>query len=579
MTRTGPSAEAQGYLESLMHAGQDAMKQFDHALVSAAGVGTKESLSSSGHFFPFALIADLQREYVKQLWRVWNGAFLRNFAGGAHSDVAAARGDKRFKDEVWQEMPYYDLLKQSYLLGSRQLHEFVDRAQVDDKTKLQLRFYARQFIDAMSPSNFPATNPEVIRKAIETRSVSLTDGMQNLIDDLQKGRITRVDETAFEVGRNLAITPGSVVFENELIQLIQYAPQTREVEKTPLLIVPPCINKFYLLDLGAGNSLVEYAVAQGHQVFLISWRSAVPEIGHLTWDDYLEKGPLKAVDVVLDITGAERTNALGFCVGGTILSCAAAVMAARQDRRLATITLLTTMLDFSDTGEIGLLIDDASVTLREATIGKGGILPGKELAFTFGTLRANDLIWRYVVDSYLKGATPDAFDLLYWDSDSVSLPGPMYCWYTRNTYLENNVKEPGKTTQCGVPVDLSKIDVPVYLLASREDHIVPWKSAFRSKDLVGGEARFVLAASGHVAGVINPPARNKRSHWINDDLESDPQTWFEAAEERPGSWWPDWDAWMRRHSNGMIPAPVQQGNARFSPIEPAPGRYVKEKSN
>ena len=579
MTSSGPSGDAQGYLESLMRAGQDAMKQFDDALVSVAGVGTKDHRTSSGQFFPFTLFADLQREYFTQLWRFWNSVFLQNFAGGAHSDVALARGDKRFKDEVWQEMPYYDLLKQSYLLGSRQLHEFVDNAQVDDKTRLQLRFYARQFIDAISPSNFPATNPEVIRKAIETRSVSLTDGMQNLIDDLQKGRITRVDESAFEVGRNLAITPGSVVFENELIQLIQYAPQTGEVEKTPLLIVPPCINKFYLLDLGAGNSLVEYAVAQGHQVFLISWRSAVPEIGHLTWDDYLEKGPLKAVDIVLDITGAERTNALGFCVGGTILSCAAAVMAARQERKLATITLLTTMLDFSDTGEIGLLIDDASVALREATIGRGGILPGKELAFTFGTLRANDLIWRYVVDSYLKGATPDAFDLLYWDSDSVSLPGPMYCWYTRNTYLENNIKEPGKTTQCGVPVDLSKIDVPVYLLASREDHIVPWKSAFRSKDLIGGEPRFVLAASGHVAGVINPPARNKRSHWINDNLESDPQTWFEAAEERPGSWWPDWDSWMKSHSSGMVPASDRPGNMQYSPIEAAPGRYVKEKSN
>jgi polyhydroxyalkanoate synthase subunit PhaC len=476
-------------------------------------------------------------------------------------------------------MPYYDLLKQSYLLGSRQLHEFVDRAQVDDKTKLQLRFYARQFIDAMSPSNFPATNPEVIRKAIETRSASLTDGMKNLIDDLQKGRITRVDESAFEVGRNLATTPGSVVFENELIQLIQYAPQTGEVEKTPLLIVPPCINKYYLLDLGRGNSLVEYAVAQGHQVFLISWRSAVPAIGHLTWDDYLEMGPLKAVDVVLDITGAKRTQALGFCVGGTILSCAAAVLAARRQEKLATITLLTTMLDFSDTGEIGLLIDEASVALREATIGEGGILPGKELAFTFGTLRANDLIWRYVVDSYLKGAAPDAFDLLYWDSDSVSLPGPMYCWYTRNTYLENNIKDPGKTTQCGVPVDLSKIDLPIYLLASREDHIVPWKSAFRSKDLVRGEARFVLAASGHVAGVINPPARNKRSHWLNDDLESDPQGWFDAAEERPGSWWPDWNVWLKRYSEGVIPAPDKPGNAKYSPIEPAPGRYVKEKSN
>ena len=579
MTNIPPSADAQGYLESLMHAGQDAMKRFDDALVSAAGVGTKESLSSGRQLFPLAFIADLQREYFKQLWRFWNTAFLQTFAGGAHSDVAQARGDKRFKDEVWQEMPYYDLLKQSYLLGSRQLHEFVDRAQVDDKTKLQLRFYARQFIDAMSPSNFPATNPEVIRKAIETRSASLTDGMQNLIDDLQKGRITRVDESAFEVGRNLATTPGSVVFENELIQLIQYAPQTSEVEKTPLLMVPPCINKYYLLDLGTGNSLVEYAVAQGHQVFLISWRSAVPETGHLTWDNYLEMGPLRAIDVVLDITGAEQTHALGFCVGGTILSCAAAVLAARQQDKLATVTLLTTMLDFSDTGEIGLLIDKASVASREAAIGKGGILPGKELAFTFGTLRANDLIWRYVVDNYLKGATPDAFDLLFWDSDSVSLPGPMYCWYTRNTYLENNIKDPGKTTQCGVPVDLSKINLPIYLLASREDHIVPWKSAFRSKDLIGGDARFVLAASGHVAGVINPPARNKRSHWLNDDVEGDPESWFAQAEEKPGSWWPDWDVWMRHHSNGTIPAPTQQGNAQYHPIEPAPGRYVKLKSN
>ena len=578
MTNTSPPPDAQGYLENLMRAGQDAMKQFDDALASVVGVGGKDANPPGQVVSPFGFIADLQREYFKQLWRFWNTTFLQAISGGTHSN-ALAEFDKRFKDDAWNEQPYYELLKQSYLLGSRQLHEFVDRAQVDDRTKLQLRFYARQYIDAMSPSNFPATNPEVIRRAIETRSASLTDGMKNLIEDLQKGRITRVDESAFEVGRNLAITPGTVVFENELIQLIQYAPQTGEVEKTPLLFVPPCINKYYLLDLGAGNSLVEYAVAQGQQVFLISWRSAVPETGHLTWDDYLEKGPLRAIDVILDITGAERTHALGFCVGGTIMSCAAAVLAARQQDKLATVTLLTTMLDFSDTGEIGLLIDKASVASREAAIGKGGILPGKELAFTFGTLRANDLIWRYVVDNYLKGATPDAFDLLFWDSDSVSLPGPMYCWYTRNTYLENNVKDPGKTTQCGVPVDLSKIDVPVYLLASREDHIVPWKSAFRSKDLIGGAARFVLAASGHVAGVINPPARNKRSHWINDDVEGDPESWFAQAEEKPGSWWPDWDVWMRHHSNGTILAPTQQGNAQYRPIEPAPGRYVKLKSN
>jgi len=579
MTNTPPSADASRYLESLMRAGQDAMKQFDDALASAAGVRGKEANLPDQFFPPSGLIADLQREYFRQLWRFWNTTFLQVISGGTNSNAALAKGDKRFKDDAWSEQPYYELLKQSYLLGSRQLHEFVDRAQVDDRTKLQLRFYARQFIDAMSPANFPATNPEVIRKAIETRSASLTDGMKNLIDDLQKGRITRVDESAFEVGRNLAITPGSVVFENELIQLIQYAPQTGEVEKTPLLIVPPCINKYYLLDLGAGNSLVEYAVAQGHQVFLISWRSAVPETGHLTWDDYLEMGPLRAVDVVLDITGAERTHALGFCVGGTILSCAAAVLAARQQDKLATVTLLTTMLDFSDTGEIGLLIDKTSVALREAAIGKGGILPGKELAFTFGTLRANDLIWHYVVDNYLKGATPDAFNLLFWDSDSVSLPGPMYCWYTRNTYLENNIKDPGKTRQCGVPVDLSKITAPVYLLASREDHIVPWKAAYLTKDLIGGDARFVLAASGHVAGVINPPARNKRSHWLNDELVSDPQRWLEAAQEKPGSWWPDWDAWMKHHSSGTIPAPTELGNAQYHPIEPAPGRYVKLKSN
>ena len=579
MSNLPPSADAQGYLENLMRVGQDAMKQFDSALFSTMGVRDKASPSSSNPLFSLTLFADLQREYFKHLWQFWNAVFLKSFDGGAHSGIALAQGDKRFKDESWREQPYYDLLKQSYLLGSRQLHEFVDRAQVDDKTKLQLRFYARQFIDAMSPSNFPATNPEVIRKAIETRSASLTDGMKNLIDDLQKGRITRVDESAFEVGRNLATTPGMVVFENELIQLIQYIPQTTEVEKTPLLLVPPCINKYYLLDLGQGNSLVEYAVAQGHQVFLISWRSAVAETGHLTWDDYLEMGPLKAVDVVLDITGAERTHALGFCVGGTILSCAAGVLAARQHDKLATITLLTTMLDFSDTGEIGLLIDAGSVALREATIGKGGILPGKELAFTFGTLRANDLIWRYVVDSYLKGATPDAFDLLFWDSDSVSLPGPMYCWYTRNTYLENNIKVPGKTTQCGVPIDLSKVKQPLYLLASREDHIVPWKTAYGSKDLIGKDVRFVLAASGHVAGVINPPARNKRSHWLNDDLAADPHNWLENAKETLGSWWPDWDAWMKRHSNGKISAPNLMGNSQYFPIEPAPGRYVKEKSN
>jgi polyhydroxyalkanoate synthase len=569
---TGPS----DYLESLMQAGQFAAKQFEDALSAAAGVAGPPP--TEGIMPSFAEAANLQQQYWFPMLDFWRGFFSDTPASNG-SSTKAARGDRRFKDDVWSQSPYYDLLKQSYLTGSKQLAEFVDQAQVDDRSKLQLRFYARQFIDAMSPSNFPATNPEVIRAAIQSRSASLSAGMKNLIEDIQKGRITRVDESAFELGRNLATTPGTVVFENELIQLIQYTPQTAEVEKTPLLIVPPCINKYYLLDLGAGNSFVEYAVAQGHQVFLISWRSAVTETQYLKWDDYLNLGPLKAIDVVREITGVDRIHALGFCVGGTILSCAAGVLAARGEDKLTTMTLLTTMIDFSDTGEIGLLIDAPSVALREATIGAGGILPGKELAFTFGTLRANDLIWRYVVDSYMKGAPPDSFDLLYWDSDSVSLPGPMYCWYTRNTYLENRIKQPGATTQCGVPVDLSKAKAPVYILASREDHIVPWQSAYRSKGLIGSAPRFVLAASGHVAGVINPPAKKKRSYWTNDNLGGDAPDWLAKADEKPGSWWPDWDGWMKRHSSGKVAAPKQPGNATYKAVEAAPGRYVKQKSN
>jgi polyhydroxyalkanoate synthase subunit PhaC len=561
------------YFESLMRAGQQSMKQFDDALVSAIGVEDKPAPRDDTS--PLSVAANLQRQYWSQIADFWKGILFNGSATGARP----SRRDRRFQDEAWHHSPYYKLIKQCYLMTSRQLAELVDQAQVDEKSKLQLRFYARQFIDAMSPSNFPATNPDVIRTAIRTRSASLAAGMQNLIEDLQKGRITRVDESAFEVGRNLAVTPGSVVFENELIQLIQYTPQTAEVEKTPLLIVPPCINKYYLLDLDAGNSFVEYAVARGYRVFLISWRSAVPEIQHLTWDDYLNLGPLKSIDVVRDITHADQVHTLGFCVGGTILSCAAAILAARGENKLATITLLTAMVDFADTGEIGLLVDQNYVAQREATIGRGGILPGKELAFAFGTLRANDLIWRYVVDSYLKGATPDAFDLLYWDSDSVSLPGPMYCWYTRNAYLENRIEDPGATTQCGERIDLSKVNVPIYLLASREDHIVPWQSAYRSKDLMGRDPRFVLAASGHVAGVINPPARNKRSHWVNDDLNRDATNWLEKAEEKPGSWWPDWDSWMKSHSSGTVHAPTELGNASFHVIEPAPGRYVRQKSN
>jgi polyhydroxyalkanoate synthase len=560
------------HLEGLMQAGQDMVRQFERALAPAEGA--KPGL---GWPMPveFTRAAELQMRYLEQMGALWRTAML----GGEAPVAQPAKGDNRFRDKAWQSEPYYDTIKQSYLIGSKFLHDLVEEAQVDDRTKMQLRFYAKQYTDAISPSNFPATNPEVIRTAIETRAESLTSGMQNLIEDLQKGRITMTDEAAFEIGRNIVVTPGSVIFENELIQVIQYAPTTETVEKRPLLLVPPCINKFYVLDLTPDNSFVRWAVEQGHRVFLISWRNADAEIERFTWDDYLERGVIKALDVVCDATGERSVNMLGFCVGGTLLGCTAAVLAGRGDDRIASVTLLTTMLDFSDTGEIGIMVDETYVATREAAIGQGGLLPGKELAFVFSTLRANDLIWNYVVNNYLKGATPDAFDLLYWNSDAVNLPGPMYCWYTRNCYLENALKVRGKTVQAGVPVDLSKIKAPLYVLAAREDHIVPWRTAYATSALVGGGVRYVLAASGHIAGVINPPARGKRSHWINDEIEADPEEWLKGATEHPGSWWPDWDLWLKSHSAGTIDAPKELGGGGHVPIEPAPGRYVRVRTD
>jgi polyhydroxyalkanoate synthase len=591
MAETQIPTDGLNYLQSLMQSGQELMQQFEHALAAqtAANEAAMKQAAAAASLQPNALFpsfgsgaesltkfAEMQRRYAEEMANLWNANFLQPIMGEP-KPVAGPAKDKRFRDEAWEEQPFFNLLKQSYLANAKFLRDFVDQAEVDERTKMQLRFYARQYADAMSPANFPATNPEVIKKAIETRSESIAAGMRNLMEDIQKGRITRVDESAFEVGRDLAVTPGAVVYENELIQLIQYTPITGTIERMPLLMVPPCINKFYILDLQPGNSLVEWAVAQGHRVFLISWRSANPELSHVTWDDYLEKGIFKAMEVVREITGEPKLHMLGFCVGGTLLGSAAGVLAARGDTRINSLTFLTTMLDFRETGDIGLLIDENYVAAREALIGRGGILPGKELAFTFGTLRANDLIWPYVVNNYLKGESHDTFDLLYWDSDSVNLPGPMYCWYTRNMYLENKLKEPGGTVQCGTPVDLSKITAPAFVLASKEDHIVPWKSAYQTTRLLGGDVRFVLGASGHVAGVINPPAKKKRSHWKNEgSLEA--EAWFESAEEYPGSWWPDWDSWLKKRGSGTIPAP-KAGSRKYPPIEPAPGRYVREKSN
>src|SRR4051794_8549680 len=445
MPQSAPQPDPQQYLQSLMQAGQEVVQQFERALSGAAVTRPPDPRGAAPPPRAIGALSDPQRRYLEQMGQLWS-SFLPGLSGDERKPVVAPpKGDNRFRDEAWQKEPYYDAVKQSYLIGAKFLHDFVEQANVDEKMKMQLRFYARQFTDAISPSNFPMTNPEVIRTAIDTRCESLTEGMKNLMEDIQKGRISMTDESAFEVGENIAITPGEVIYENELIQLIQYKPTTEQVEKRPLLLVPPCINKYYVLDLTPANSFVRYALEQGHPVFLISWRSADESIAHLTWDDYIEKGIVQAVEVVTDVAKAKDVNILGFCVGGTLLGCAAAVMAARGDDRLASVTLLTTMLDFADTGEIGIMVDENYVRTREATIGQGGILPGRELAFVFSTLRANDLIWSFVVNNYLKGATPDAFDLLHWNSDSVNLPGPMYCWYIRHAYLENAIKDPGRT--------------------------------------------------------------------------------------------------------------------------------------
>jgi polyhydroxyalkanoate synthase subunit PhaC len=523
--------------------------------------------------------------YLAEHNKLWQGMLQQHrnpsdpSANPAPYRVQPEPGDRRFSSAAWRESPVYDYMQQAYLINARFVKELVEVIPAEDlKAKDRLRFLARQYADAMAPTNFAATNPEFIQTALATQGKSITDGISNLVADMEKGRISMTDDSAFEVGRNIANSAGSVVFESELFQLIQYAPLTDKVGERPLLIVPPCINKFYILDLQPENSFVRYAVEQGNTVFLVSWRNPKAEQGHHTWDDYIEKAVIAAIRVVQEISGQSTINTLGFCVGGTVLASALGVLAARGEHPAESMTLLTTMLDFHDTGEIGLFIDEASVQARETSIGSGGLLTGRELSTTFSSLRANDLVWNYVASNYLKGQKPAAFDLLYWNSDSTNLPGPFAAWYMRNMYLDNALKDPGRLSMCGVRVDLSKLQMPAYLLATREDHIVPWQSAYRSTQVLGGDCRFVLGASGHIAGVINPASKNKRSHWLGGTQSKDAEGWFESAEERQGSWWKDWSTWLAEHHGKAVPAPKTAGSKQFVPIEPAPGRYVKEKA-
>ncbi len=558
----------------------------DAAQAFGANVG-EVFKAMSGLSLPLPALTQVQAEYLQQATELWNQSLQRLQAPPAANGEKrnGTIGDRRFAGEAWVENPGAAYTAQMYLLNARTLLQLAEQVEGDPKTRQRIRFAVQQWIEAASPANYLALNPEAQRKALETKGESIAQGMRHLLKDIQQGHVSQTDETLFEVGRNVATTEGSVVFENELFQLIEYKPLTDKVHATPMLFVPPCINKFYILDLQPENSLIRYTVEQGHRLFVISWRNADESMSHITWDDYIEEGAIRAMRVVQEITGSEAMNTLGFCIGGTILATALAVLAARGEKPAQSITLLTSFLDFSETGVLDLFIDEASVQMREVTIGaasptEGGLLKGNELASTFSFLRPNDLVWNYVVGNYLKGETPPPFDLLYWNSDSTNLPGPMFCWYLRHTYLENNLVQPGKVTVCGEKLDLSLIDAPAYIYASKEDHIVPWDGAYRNTQVLRGKKRFVLGASGHIAGVINPPAKKKRSHWIGNGatLPKQAAAWFDKAGEHQGSWWPDWAAWLKGHAGKLVAAPKSPGNRKYKPVEPAPGRYVKQKA-
>jgi polyhydroxyalkanoate synthase len=573
------SSKQQGEsLQAMMQAGQAMMQGFFESLVKQQ-VAMQNSTGMAAPDIPMPdkeTLGRLQKEFATNHAALWTSMLSRKPGESAEPVISAEAGDKRFSSPEWTNNPMSDYLRQAYLINSSFLRQVTDNVPLpDERAKARLQFLTRQYIDALAPSNFAATNPEFIRAALDSEGESITRGIQNMLADFDKGRVSMTDETVFEVGRELAITPGAVIFENDLMQLIQYAPLTEKVAQTPFLIVPPCINKYYILDLQAENSFVRYVVEQGHTVFLLSWKNATEEDANKTWDDYVERGPLTALEIVREVTKVKKPNVLGFCVGGTILTTALAVARARGEDPVASVTYLTTLLDFSDTGEIGCLIDEASVQTRENTIGKGGLLKGQELANVFSFLRANDLVWQYVVGNYLKGGTPKAFDLLHWNSDATNLPGPFLAWYLRNMYLENNLRVPGRLTVAGQKIVLGKIDAPAYFFAAREDHIVPWTTSYLGRALLGGETTFVLGASGHIAGTINPVTKNRRSYWTNPADVASPDDWLAGAQEHPGSWWAHWIEWLNGFAGRQVAARGRLGNAQYEPIEPAPGRYVK----
>ena len=547
------------------------------ALANFQGVGATASPDTSHPALHFSTekLESLRESYLKDA----TALMAENWISGKME-----LQDKRFSSAAWAENPLAAFSAAVYLLNTRTMLGLADAVDSDPKTRNRVRFAVEQCMAAAAPSNFLAFNADAQKKAIDTQGESIAMGIKNLLHDVKQGHVSMTDESLFTVGKNVATTEGAVVFENDYFQLLEYKPLSAKVFEKPFLLVPPCINKYYILDLQPENSLVRYAVAQGHRTFVVSWRNPDSSLATKSWDNYIEEAVIKAIHVTRDIAGKpaqeESINALGFCVGGTMLTTALAVLAARGEKPVHSVTLLTTLIDFTDSGILDVFIDEAFVKFREQEMGKGGLMKGKDLASTFSFLRPNDLVWNYVVGNYLKGETPPPFDLLYWNSDATNLPGPYYAWYLRNTYLENNLIKPGVATVCGEKIDLRSLDMPFYLYGSREDHIVPIEGAYASSQVLPGKKRFVMGASGHIAGVINPPVKNKRSHWIRSDAKL-PKThaeWLKGAKEHPGSWWTDWALWLKSHAGKQVAAPKSYGRAKYKALMPAPGNYVLAKA-
>ena len=520
--------------------------------------------------------AELWHSYM-DLWQYTT----RRWMGEEVNPIASpSAGDKRFKDQEWEDNAVFDYIKQSYLLTARWMQDTVHKVDgIDTKQRQKIDFYTRQFIDALAPSNFVGTNPAVIRATLESGGENLINGLENLLRDLERGEgelvVTMTDKAAFKVGENIAVTPGQVVYENPLAQLIQYNPTTDKVHKRPLLVLPPWINKFYILDLKPENSFIKWAVDQGHTVFVVSWVNPDKTLADKSFEDYMRLGVFDMIDQIEKQTGEKSVNAVGYCLGGTLLSSTLAVMARRGTAdRIASATFLTTLTDFEESGEVSVFVDEEQLSHLEDKMADSGYFDALDMHRVFNMLRANDLIWSFVVNNYLLGKDPFPFDLLFWNGDSTRLPAAMHLFYLRNMYQKNLLVQPDALTLDGTPVDLRKVKTPTYMLSTRDDHIAPWHSTYKATQLYQGDTRFVLAASGHIAGVVNPPAKEKYCFWTNDKLAPTADEWLQGTQEHAGSWWPNWQDWVKGYTDGEV-APRDPAKGKLKPIEPAPGRYVK----